>query len=391
MNAPAGSPDNALVLSIVIPCLNEAETLEGVLRQASAFLEGAGIPGEVVVADNGSTDGSIGIAERCGAVVVPVTRKGYGNALRGGIEGSRGRYVVMGDADGSYDFSSLGPFLEKLDEGHDLVMGNRFRGGIRPGAMPWLHRWLGNPVLSAIGRILFRSPIGDFHCGLRAFRRTAYDRMDLQSTGMEFASEMVIKGALLRMRVTEVPTVLSPDGRSRPPHLRTWRDGWRHLRFMMLFSPRWLFLVPGIALVVVGAAVQAVLAPGPLAVGAVVFDIHTMFLGGLAVFLGYQLVVFALFTKLFAIREGYHPEPGYPSWILRIFQLEVGLAVGAVLALVGLLLVGAAVAEWSGVGFGDLDPRFTMRRLIPGASLLVTGVQTMYSSLFLSILGLGRR
>ena len=374
-----------------MPCLNEAETLETCISKARSFFESRGIDGEVVVADNGSTDGSTEIAERLGARLVPVAERGYGSALRGGIEASRGEYVVMGDADDSYDFSDLSPFLERLDEGYDLVMGNRFRGGIRPGAMPWLHRWLGNPVLTAMGRWLFRSGVGDFHCGLRAFRRSAYDALDLRTTGMEFASEMVIKSALQGQKVTEVPTVLSPDGRSRPPHLRTWRDGWRHFRFMLLFSPRWLFLIPGLTMMLLGIAVTAILAFGSVRIGTVNFDIHTMFLAGVLTLVGYQVVIFGLFTKAFAVSEGFHPRPSYLSRSSEFVNLETGLTLGGVVALVGLAFIGVAFWGWKGTEFRDLDPVITMRQVIPGAVLLTLGVQTIYSSFFLSIISLRRR
>ena len=390
-SSPRPPPLTDPELSIVMPCLNEAETLERCIAKARGFLEQQGIRGEIVVADNGSSDGSSEIALACGARVVHVAERGYGNALRSGIEESRAPLVIIGDADDSYDFSALHPFVEKLNEGFDLVMGNRFRGGIKPDAMPWLHRWVGNPVLTAIGRVLFRIRVGDFHCGLRAFRRDAYDTLHLQSSGMEFASEMVIKSALHDLRITEVPTVLYPDGRTRASHLRTWRDGWRHLRFMLLLSPRWLFLAPGILSMLVGGAVLAALASGSFEIRSVVFDIHTMFVAGLLCILGSQLIVFSMFTEAFAVGEGYHPPPRRRAWIRRCVSLESGAVIGALLACVGLTLLVAAVLGWRRVGYGELDPRVTMRWLIPGSVLFTMGLQAIFSSFFLGILGLRRR
>ncbi|MCP4040146.1 MAG: glycosyltransferase family 2 protein, partial [bacterium] len=319
-----------------------------------------------------------------------VERRGYGSALRGGIEAAAGTYVIMGDADDSYDFLALDDFLRELRAGHDLVMGNRFRGGVEPGAMPFLHRYLGNPILTAIGRVFFRSPMGDFHCGLRGFRKDAFERMKLRSTGMEFASEMVIKSTLLGLRMTEVPIVLYPDGRSRAPHLRTWRDGWRHLRFMLLFSPRWLFLVPGVLMFLVGAIVSAILVQHSVVIGGIEFDIQTLYAATLFCLLGYQLIIFALFTKAFAVTEGFHPPPRYYEWIFDYVRLETGVVAGVVATLIGFVMLWMAVAGWREVGFGGLDPRETMRQVVPGGLLMTLGVQTVYSSFFLSILGLER-
>jgi hypothetical protein len=383
--------DAELELSIVMPCLNEAETLAVCIEKAQRYLRTSGVRGEVVIADNGSTDGSQAIAERLGARVVPVRERGYGSALHGGITAARGRYVIFGDSDDSYDFSNLDPFVERLRAGDALVMGNRFRGGIEPGAMPPLHRYLGNPVLSAIGRLFFRSPVGDFHCGLRALSRAAYERMAPTTSGMEYASELVIKATLAGLPISEVPIVLHPDGRSRPPHLRSWRDGWRHLRFMLLFSPRWLFLVPGGLLFGVGAVISAWLLTGGKGIGPAVLDIHTLLVAGLACLLGYQLIVFAVFTKVFAITEGFQPMPDYLSRLFRLASLEIGIVAGAVLSLAGLGALVAATWSWSAVGFGELDPRLTMRQVIPGAILLVLGIQTIFSAFFLSVLGIRRR
>jgi len=378
------------VVSIVMPCLNEAETLEACIQKARSFIDRRDIAGEIIVADNGSSDGSPEIARRLGARVVVAGERGYGNALRHGIEAARGEYVVMGDADDSYDFSSLDLFIDKLDQGYDLVVGNRFRGGIRPNAMPWLHRWVGNPILTGIGRILFSAPVRDFHCGLRAFRRSAYSTMKLQSTGMEFASEMVIQSTLRGLKVCEVPTTLYPDGRGRPSHLRAWRDGWRHLRFMLLFSPGWLFLVPSLLLLMGGGIASMALVAGPIRVGAAAFDIHTLLLTGSMCLIGYQLLIFGLFTKEFAVREGFHPAPKYPSWIIRYVNLEVGVALGCLVTLAGLGFIAAAAWSWRDASFGALDPAVTMRQVAPGAFLLMLGVQTVFSSFFLSILGMRR-
>src|SRR5256714_522661 len=295
-------------VSVLMPCLNEAETLGTCINKAKASLKSLGVNGEVIIADNGSTDGSQEIARSLGARVVNVERRGYGNALMRGIATAHGKYVIMGDADDSYDFTNLGPFLEKLRAGYDLVMGNRFMGGIKPGAMPPLHRYLGNPVLTGIGRIFFKSPAGDFHCGLRGFRREAVLGLDLRTTGMEFASEMVVKSTLHKLRISEVPTALQPDGRSRPPHLRSWSDGWRHLRFLLLYSPRWLFLYPGALLMAAGLVAGLILLQGPVVVAGVGFDAQTLLYTAAAVILGFQAVAFAVFTKVFAISEGLLPE-----------------------------------------------------------------------------------
>src|SRR5262249_14347271 len=284
-----------------------------------------------------------------GVRVVDVARKGYGSALIGGIDAARGRYVIMGDADDSYDFEAIGPLVEKLREGYDLVMGNRFEGGIADGAMVWSHRWVGNPVLTSISRLFFQTPVGDMHCGLRGFRKDAIDRLRLRATGMEFASEMVIKASLQRLRITEVPVTLRPDGRSRPPHLRTWRDGWRHMRFMLLFSPRWLFLYPGLALFGAGVLVGGGLEVGPRQIGPLGFDIHTLLLAGFCSLIGYQLIVFAVFTKVFAMRMGFHPpNPTYAS-MFRYVQLETGLVLGALMFLLGVLGIVLAVLSWQAV------------------------------------------
>jgi len=377
-------------LSIVLPCLNEAETLAACIRRAQISASEHGIAAEVVVADNGSTDGSQRIAEELGARVVPVAERGYGNALLGGVRGARGRYVLMGDSDDSYDFGLLHLFVAELREGYDLVMGNRFRGGIEKGAMPLLNRYLGNPVLTGIGRLFYGSPAGDFHCGMRAFTKEAFDRLRLQSSGMEFASEMVIKATLQGLRIAEVPIGLRKDGRSRPPHLRPWQDGWRHLRFMLMFSPRWLFLIPGGLLFLVGALLSALLVRGPLQIGRVGLDVHSLLVAGCLMLVGYQVVLFAVFTKVFAIREGLHPPHRQLNRLFRYVNLEVGLLAGALMSIGGLVPLVAAAWQWETAGFGSLDVRATMRLVIPAVILMTLGVQTVFASFFLSILGIAR-
>jgi glycosyltransferase involved in cell wall biosynthesis len=374
-----------------MPCLNEAETLASCIRKAQGALGAAHVAGEIIVADNGSTDGSIEIAERLGARVVRVTAKGYGNALMGGIAAASGTFIIMGDADDSYDFGEIPLFLAKLRAGADLVMGNRFRGGIKPGAMPVLHQYFGNPILSGLGRLFFGSSLGDFHCGLRGFSKAAYARLDLQAAGMEFASEMIVKATLLKLRVVEVPTTLSPDGRTRPPHLRPWRDGWRHLRFLLLYSPRWLFLYPGLALMILGGVLDLWLLPGPKRVGGIVFDVHTMVYASAFVLLGFQAVAFAVFTKIFAIAGGLFPPDPTLERLFRYVTLEVGLAVGASLMVGGLATSVYAVSFWGARHFGALDYSHTMRIVIPGTLLLILGVQTVFTSFFLSVLGMRRR
>ncbi len=378
-------------VSIVMPCLNEAESLGVCIEKARATLQELEISGEVVVADNGSSDGSQAIARGLGARVVDVETKGYGSALLGGINAACGEFIVMGDADDSYDFSAIGPFVERLRQGYDLVMGNRFAGGIRPGAMPALHRYLGNPVLSRVGRLFFRSPVGDFHCGLRGFRKTAIVRLDLRTTGMEFASEMIVKATLMDLRITEVPTTLSPARRTRQPHLRTWRDGWRHLRFLLLYSPRWLFLYPGAFLMLAGVVVGAWLIPGPRRIGSVGFDVHTLLYAAGAIIIGFQSVVFAFFTKIFAISEGLLPEDPRLTKAFKYITLETGLAAGSLLVVAGLGGSVYAFLHWSLGSFGPLDTTRTLRIVIPSLTALMLGSEVILSSFFLSVLGMGRR
>ncbi len=373
-------------LTILMPCLDEAETLAICVDKAQAFLARAGIAGEIVIADNGSTDGSQEIARAHGARVVDIPVRGYGSALKGGIRAARGRYVIMGDSDDSYDFGALAPFVAKLREGWQLVMGNRFKGGIKPGAMPALHRYLGNPVLTAIGRAFFHSPCGDFHCGLRGFDRNAILALDLQAPGMEFASEMVVKATTNNLRITEVPTTLSPDGRSRPPHLRSWRDGWRHLRFLLLFSPRWLFLLPGATLFLGGLAGMAWLLPAARQVGTIMLDIHTLLYASLAVVIGAQAIQFWIFTKIYGMREGIVPADNwFRSWI-GIATLERGLIAGGLLIVLGLVLGAEALGRWGEKTFGLLQPSETMRLVIPSATAILLGFQVAYGSFFISVL-----
>lgn len=377
--------------SIIMPCLNEAETLEKCIIKAQRGVRELGLKAEILIGDNGSTDGSQEIARSLGVRVVDVPERGYGAALHGATLAARGRYLIMGDSDDSYDFSDLRAFVEKLRDGHDLVMGNRFAGGIKDGAMPWKNRYIGNPVLSGIGRLFFRCPVRDFHCGIRGFSREAFDALNLRTTGMEFASEMVIKATLYGLRITEVPTTLSPDGRSRPPHLRPWRDGWRHLRFMLLYSPRWLFLIPGIAALVVGAALGARLYFGPLQVGAVVFDVSTLIYAAAAVLIGFQAVMFAVFTKMFAISEGLLPSDERFDRTLGHAQLEGGLIVGLVLLALGLVGAFTAVFDWSAAGFGQLSPRDAVRAVVPSMLAVALGFETVLASFFLSVLRLRTR
>jgi glycosyltransferase involved in cell wall biosynthesis len=380
-----------LDLTVLMPCLNEAETLAICIRKARASLITMGVRGEVLVADNGSTDGSQQVARMAGARVLDIATKGYGAALRGGIDAAGGRHVVMGDADDSYDFSRLELFYEKLEEGYDLVMGNRFAGGIGRGAMPPLHRYLGNPVLTTIGRLFFRSPCGDFHCGLRGFNRAAIQRLDLRTEGMEFASEMIVKATIQRLRITEVPTTLRKDGRHRPPHLRSWRDGWRHLRFLLLFSPRFLFFYPGLLLFGIGLAAMAWLIPRPRSVDGVVLDVHTLLFAAAAMLLGAQCVAFWAFSKVFAISEGLLPSDPRLRRALDVFTLETGLVLGGVAFAAGFALSWRALSMWSGTSFGALNPSVTLRLAIPGVTLMVLGLQGVLSSFFLSVLSLRRR
>jgi glycosyltransferase involved in cell wall biosynthesis len=374
-----------------MPCLNEAKTIATCIRKAKASLERMGIAGEVVVADNGSTDGSQAIAEELGARVVPVAERGYGSALTGGIAAARGRWVIMGDADDSYDFSDLEPFVRRLREGYELVNGNRFKGGIRAGAMPWLHRHLGNPVLSFVGRRLYGTPCGDIYCGLRGFDREKVAALDIRSPGMEFAIEMVVKATMQGLRVTEVPTTLSPDAEDREPHLRTWRDGWRSIRLLLLYSPKWLFLYPGAVLLAFGVAGMAWLVPGQRSIGSVTFDVSTLLYFSLAVVAGLQAIYFFLSARWFGITEGLLPDSPRIRRLLRRTVLDASLVAGLALIALGLGLSIYALSTWNEAGFGELDYPDTLRIVIPGATLITCGLQTMLAALFLSVLGLRRR
>ena len=383
--------ERSIEVSVVMPCLNEAETLETCIRKAQTAFRELGLSGEVVIADNGSTDGSREIAFKMGARLIDVKQKGYGAAITGGVTGSHGKFVIMGDADDSYDFSSLALFLEKLRAGYDLVMGNRFKGGIKSGAMPLLHKYLGNPVLTTLGRIFFGSPCGDFHCGLRGFSKAAFMGLNLRTTGMEFASEMVVKATLQGMRIAEVPTILSPDGRTRPPHLRTWRDGWRHLRFLLLYCPRWLFLYPGALLMVLGLACGVWLLPGPRTVGGVTFDVHTILYAALAVNVGFQAINFAAFTKIYAISEGLLPQDPVLQKFFRYISLEVGLIIGVLLIILGGIGSVFALSSWGARSFGPVDPSKMLRLVVPAVTAVTLGFQIVLSSFFLSVLGLRRK
>ena len=379
-----------LEFSIVMPCLNEAASVGVCIEKARASLDKTGIAGEIIVADNGSTDDSRLIATDRGARVVPVAARGYGNALAVGIEAARGRYVIMGDADNSYDFSQLEPFVEKLRDGCDLVVGNRFKGGIEPRSMPFLHRVLGNPMLSFIGRRLFGTPCGDIYCGLRGFDRAKIQALDLRSGGMEYAIEMIVKATLNGLRVAEVPTVLSPDERGRESHLNTWRDGWRSLRLLLVYSPRWLFLYPGLVLLLGGLAGMVWLLPEQRRVGDVTFDVSTLLYAGLAIVVGLQSIYFFVTARWFGIAEGLLPDDRRFRRIFGVRAPDLGVAVGACLLAAGLVVSGIAVAIWHRHGFGPLDYPHILRFVIAGSVLIACGFQTMLSSLFLSVLRLRR-
>ena len=379
-------------LTILMPCLNEAETIARCIEKAKLGIQRAGVRGEILIADNGSTDGSQAIAEKLGARVVPVREKGYGSALRGGVQAASGQWIIMGDADDSYDFSDVTGFVKKFQAGDELVMGCRLPvggGTISPGAMPWKNRWIGNPTLSFIGRLFFKCPAHDFHSGLRGFTQAAFAKMDLQTTGMEFASEMVIKATLKRLKISEVPVTLHKDGRSRPPHLKPWRDGWRHLRFMLIYSPRWLFLVPGLLLCMMGVILAAALTLNDIKVGGILLNVGTLNMACMAVVVGFQLVAFAFFTKVFAIAEGLLPEDPRLSRVFKIFTLEKGIIAGLLVLLAGAVLFLRALWLWKQADFGLLpSTEDNLRRLIPAATLIVLGIQAVFSSFFMSVLGL---
>lgn len=378
-------------LTILMPCLNEAETLATCISKAKSWIETSGVETEIVMADNGSTDGSQAIAESLGARVVAVPQRGYGSALFHGSLAAKGKWIIMGDSDDSYDFSRLDFFVEKLKEGYDLVMGNRFLGGIEKGAMPWKNRYIGNPVLTWIGRILFKCPAKDFHCGLRGFTKEAFLKMDLRTTGMEYASEMVIKANLMKMKISEVPTTLSPDGRSRPPHLLPFRDGWRHLRFMFLFSPRWLFVMPGTALLLLSTIAFVALLNGPVSIGGVNFDVHTLFYAEAGLILGYLALVLGALIRLFGMREGLLQEHELLEKLRASPVLEVGGLIGISLIVVGLIWGGQALGTWSEAQFGNLEPGTLLRSISLSTTLILTGGITLLGSLIMGFLTLPTR
>lgn len=378
-------------LTILMPCLDEAETLEICIQKAYIFLKEHNVIGEVLIADNGSSDGSQEIAVRNGARVVNIEEKGYGSALQGGCASAYGEYVIMGDADDSYDFLALMPFLEKLREGYELVMGNRFKGGIAKGAMPPLHKYLGNPVLSFIGRMFYPSDIKDFHCGLRGYNRKSILALDLQTTGMEYASEMVVKATLNELKMTEVPTTLSPDGRTRPPHLRSWRDGWRHLKFLMMYSPNWTFLYPGLILTIIGLVVTGFICLGPINIGNVNFGINTMMYGAVAVLVGVNVTSFALFTKAYALNSGFIPNSNKTVSTFEKFTVEKGVVLGVVLTVIGLIATVIAFIIWGNNSFGNLQPESIMKITIPAVTLIAIGLELIFASFFLGILDIKKR
>ena len=385
------SANASLELSIVMPCLNEAETIEVCIQKANKYLADNNVIGEVVIGDNGSTDGSQDIAKRNGARVVDIPQKGYGSALIGAITASKGKYVIMGDSDDSYDFSNLNLYVEKLREGYDLVMGNRFKGGIKPGAMPFLHKYLGNPVLSFIGKLFFGSKVNDFHCGLRGFKQDIVQRLDLQTTGMEFASEMVVKATINNCRITEVPTTLSPDGRSRPPHLKTWRDGWRHLRFLLIYSPRWLFMYPGILLILAGLLGSLLILTGKANLGNINFSNNSLLYCSAATIIGVQLIIFAVVTRMYGTEQGFLPRvPSYQK-LFKWFTLELGLIVGGVFILAGLIVGIISIAYWENNALGQLDLSVNLTMVIPSVTSLILGFQVFFTSFFFSILGIQKK
>lgn len=375
-------------LTILMPCLDEAETLATCIQKAQTFLRESGVNGEIVIADNGSTDGSQDIARANGARVVDVDERGYGAALIGGCNGAKGKYVIMGDADDSYDFLHLMPFVEKLREGYELVMGNRFRGGIEKGAMPPLHRYLGNPVLSFIGRLFFPCEIKDFHCGLRGYNRESILKLGLQTTGMEYASEMVVKSTLNHLKITEVPTTLKKDGRSHAPHLRSWSDGWRHLKFLLMHSPNWLFMYPGVALCVIGLILDIILLFGPLNLGGVSLSIHTMMYGAAMMMVGVNLVQFSLFTRSYARVSGFIPADGKIDKWLENVTTERGVVIGVLLFLAGIAATIVAFVLWGKTSFGGLTPENMMRITIPAMALIVIGINIAFGSFFIGILNI---
>lgn len=368
-----------------MPCLNESRTLKTCIDKAKKFLNDNNIDGEILIADNGSTDGSQDIAKNAGARVVDIAEKGYGAALIGGCNAAFGKYVIMGDSDDSYDFLNLMPFVEKLREGYELVMGNRFKGGIEKGAMPPLHKYLGNPVLSFIGRVLYRSNIKDFHCGLRGYNRESIMKLNLHTTGMEYASEMVVQATLHKLKICEVPTTLKKDGRDRPPHLRSWSDGWRHLTFLLMHSPNWLFLYPGLLSFVIGLLISAKIVINPIIVNNVRFDVNTLVYSAVATIVGFQLILFYVLTKKYATLTKFIPITKIDKYLIK-FTMNRGIFIGAILFLIGLIGSIVAICIWSNAGFGNLESSKMLRLTIPMLILFVCGIQLMFSSFFLGIL-----
>lgn len=372
-------------LTILMPCLNESKTLKTCIDKAKLFLITHHIDGEILIADNGSTDGSQDIAKSLGARVVDIEEKGYGAALIGGCNAALGKYVIMGDSDDSYDFLNLMPFVEKLREGYELVMGNRFKGGIEKGAMPPLHRYIGNPVLSFIGRVLYHSNIKDFHCGLRGYNRESILKLNLHTTGMEYASEMVVQATLHKLKICEVPTTLRKDGRDRPPHLRSWSDGWRHLTFLLMHSPNWLFLYPGLIFFAIGLVFSIVLTIGPVTLGSTTFSINTLLYSAMSTILGLQLILFFILTKKYAAKTKFIPITKFDQKLIK-FTMNKGILIGACLLFLGIVGAIASIIIWSDTGFGNLTPEHMFRLTIPVLILTVCGMQLMFNSFFLGIL-----
>ena len=375
-------------VTVVMPCLNEAQTLETCIKKAQFYFTNNNIDGEIIIADNGSTDGSQDIAQKLGSKVVSIPQKGYGNALKGGINQAKGDFIIMGDADDSYDFSKLELFINKLNEGADFVIGNRFKGGIEKNAMPFLHKYLGNPVLSFLGRLFFNSKIGDFHCGLRGFTKEAYQKLELTTSGMEFASELIVKAHLNNLTIAEVPTILHKDGRNRKPHLNTWQDGWRHLRFLLLYSPKWLFFYPSVLMMLTGFILSLFLIIAPIKIGNIVFDVHTLLYSTALFIIGFQFFVFYGLTKVFAVTHKLLPKSDRYDAIFKFISLEKGIVIGFLFTIIGIILSIFGFSIWSKENFGPLNVTETLRIIIPAVSIIVIGIQIILFSFFFSILGL---
>jgi glycosyltransferase involved in cell wall biosynthesis len=376
------------LISVVMPCLNEVLTLEKCINKAFLFFKNNNIEGEIIIADNGSTDGSQELAKKLGATVVNVPKKGYGNALKGGFDFATGKYLIMGDADDSYDFSKLELFIDAMNNGADFVIGNRFKGGIEKNAMPFLHKYLGNPVLSFLGRLFFNSKIGDFHCGLRGFTKASYNKLELTTSGMEFASELIVKAHLNNLKIVEVPTKLHKDGRDRKPHLNTWTDGWRHLRFLLLYSPKWLFLFPSLFLMIFGFVVSSTLIYNPIKIGNLTFDVHTLLYTNAIFIIGFQFFVFYGLTKVFAVTQKLLPKSDRYDSIFKFISLEKGLIIGVILTLFGLALSIYGFTLWSDTNYGQLMVQQTLRIIIPAVTIIIVGIQIILFSFYFSILGL---